>query len=482
MVSHRAADNTASQAPIAPVIKRKRRTSCLGEEERRERKRAIDREAQRSLREKTRTHIAELERTIEILRDQDRNGATANLLAEIDALRSENERLKSIIESVKSLVGVDTAPRNTAPANVPNGEGGNDSPPTITTGTISPKLPTPSSINEKTSSTSINVKPPTFSQDKVATSQLDIDGMNMISEVATLVTTDPNVDHTLAFQPPSESPEEQQVEDVPWDSLALTPSWMSRMEEAFGLNWQYPSPTILHVDLPNNADTSMSVNGCLLWQKMNELFSKVFKYCPQKTNPSNLTRQDNAEAGLLYMGIKDGWDSLPLPLTHSPALMIMKEIDQTAFAHLPKTCRLALAYKSFKLLKYYLNATKEQLERVPDWLRPSVSQALTKHPIAVDFFAWPSLRMRFLAEHPTLSQNTDLARAYTRYLRFEWPFSFEDAFFLDDATGTYHPSPLFERYHRDLKYWKMDEAFYQRFPEMRADIEGDRSKYGEVSI
>lgn len=112
MVNRRASDAAPPQTPIAPVVKRKRRASCLGEQERRERKRAIDREAQRSLREKTKTHIAELERTIQILRDQDRNGATASLLSEIDTLRAENERLRDIIDSVKSVVGSEIFPRN----------------------------------------------------------------------------------------------------------------------------------------------------------------------------------------------------------------------------------------------------------------------------------------------------------------------------------------------------------------------------------
>lgn len=112
MVTRRSSDAPPPPTPIAPVVKRKRRASCLGEQERRERKRAIDREAQRSLREKTKTHIAELERTIQILRDQDRNGATANLLSEIEGLRAENERLRDVIDSVKSVVGSEIFPRN----------------------------------------------------------------------------------------------------------------------------------------------------------------------------------------------------------------------------------------------------------------------------------------------------------------------------------------------------------------------------------
>jgi hypothetical protein len=102
MVNRQSSDTVPAPPPIA---KRKRRASCLGEQERRERKRAIDREAQRSLREKTKTHIAELEHTIQILRDQDGNKATKLLLEEIEGLRSENERLRDIIESVKGVVG-----------------------------------------------------------------------------------------------------------------------------------------------------------------------------------------------------------------------------------------------------------------------------------------------------------------------------------------------------------------------------------------
>lgn len=136
MMNQHSADAVDFTTPITPAVKRKRRSSCLGEQERRERKRAIDREAQRSLREKTKTHIAELERTIHILRDQDRNGATANLLSEIESLRAENERLRGIIDSVKHVLGTDTAPRpNAAPEAPPANSGMLASPASSSNGT-----------------------------------------------------------------------------------------------------------------------------------------------------------------------------------------------------------------------------------------------------------------------------------------------------------------------------------------------------------
>lgn len=71
----------------------------------------------------------------------------------------------------------------------------------------------------------------------------------------------------------------------------------------------------------------------------------------------------------------------------------------------------------------------------------------------------------------------DFAHDYRHYLRFEWPFSYDDAFFFDEASGIHYPSPLFEKYHRDLKRWSVAPQFYERFPEMRGDIEGDRKRF-----
>ena len=112
----------------------------------------------------------------------------------------------------------------------------------------------------------------------------------------------------------------------------------------------------------------------------------------------------------------------------------------------------------------------------------STAQARTKHPIALDFFAWPTLRDRLVQNHMEIFQTQDLSQCYSHYLRFDWPFSFEDAFFFDDVVQAYYPSPLFERYHRDLKYWTVTDKFYEKFPEMMADIEGDRQRYSEGEV
>ncbi|KAJ4358565.1 uncharacterized protein N0V89_003149 [Didymosphaeria variabile] len=177
------------------------------------------------------------------------------------------------------------------------------------------------------------------------------------------------------------------------------------------------------------------------------------------------------EAGLLFKGIKDGWTTFD-DWKQSPVLQILKAVDQFLFVKSGKMERLAASYKSFKLLKYYLNPTKEELDRVPTWLRPSALQSSTHHPIAIDMFAWPSLRNRLVHHHHTLFRNSKLSNAYANHLRFDWPFSFEDTFYYDEGIGGWYPSPLFERYHGDVRCWTVGEAFWEGLEELRGDIEG----------
>ncbi|KAJ8106695.1 hypothetical protein OPT61_g9369 [Boeremia exigua] len=243
MVTQRSSDAAESATPIAPVAKRKRRASCLGEQERRERKRAIDREAQRSLREKTKTHIAELERTIQILRDQDRNGATANLLSEIDSLRAENERLRDIIDSVKSVLGNDVAPRsNAAPEPSTSNGGAIASPASSSNGHRSPKPRTVSFVDDNKPSLPTPTDIPTsydFSERTANTRLLDLDGMNMMVNVHSSSTLGMDLDTEPVEEiRPSETVmvmRRSQVDPQDWENNAATASWGPLMQEVCDL-------------------------------------------------------------------------------------------------------------------------------------------------------------------------------------------------------------------------------------------------------
>ena len=58
-----------------------------------------------------------------MLHDQDRNGATASLLGEIEQLHQENESLRDVVDCVKSVVGNEIVSRAAPPISPASGSG-----------------------------------------------------------------------------------------------------------------------------------------------------------------------------------------------------------------------------------------------------------------------------------------------------------------------------------------------------------------------
>jgi hypothetical protein len=94
-----------SRNPATPTARASKRQGSDADL-RHQRKREMDKIAQRKSREKQRSHIAHLERTINILRKEKGSTAACELLEEIHQLRAENERLREIINSIKHTLGV----------------------------------------------------------------------------------------------------------------------------------------------------------------------------------------------------------------------------------------------------------------------------------------------------------------------------------------------------------------------------------------
>ena len=67
----------------------------------------MDRKAQRASREKTRSHIAHLEKMVKILSERNGSTATSELMEEMGRLHAEIDRLRKIIDSIKSVLGID---------------------------------------------------------------------------------------------------------------------------------------------------------------------------------------------------------------------------------------------------------------------------------------------------------------------------------------------------------------------------------------
>ena len=108
---------TTPAVTTPPPLRRPRKPSLrsIDDEKQRERKRALDRKAQRASREKTRSHIAHLEKMVQILSDKNGSTATSELMEEMTKLHAEIDRLRKIIDSIKSVLGADVFESNVQP-------------------------------------------------------------------------------------------------------------------------------------------------------------------------------------------------------------------------------------------------------------------------------------------------------------------------------------------------------------------------------
>lgn len=270
---------------------------------------------------------------------------------------------------------------------------------------------------------------------------------------------------TLGFDPHSSNNEDAHAHDGYHTNDRLVPSRHNQIHLPTSWPDMFSPPT-----LPRFIPQSMSPITSPLrghswndrwWQTANQSYEMIVNVGPYSSDAASLI-----SASTLFKAIASGWSTLSLRDQNNPVFMILREIDEKVFFHHSRVSRIALAIKSHRLLKYYLCADRANLAELSDWQRPRPSQRAYKHPIAIDFFAWPGLRDKMVRNHAQYFQNQDFSEAYRQHFKFMWPFSFEDTYQYDQKNDTYVPTALFEKYHRDLKNWRFEESFFKKYPEL----------------
>ncbi|KAF2181174.1 hypothetical protein K469DRAFT_752993 [Zopfia rhizophila CBS 207.26] len=433
--------------------KRAKSTKQSNISEQRARKRALDRVAQRTLREKTKKYIAHLEQTVEACRAGSDSDVVKELLGRNRDLYTQVETPRKIINDITAIVHPETLP-DTLQEVVPRNRGN------IPTSDPDQTRKRPVGIADRTPATSVDDEP------NVEATTLDSvagPAAERGPETAQVPSGENESNCQYPISVESSGPQFQECYP-PWSGnesrAEMSPDQAMNMLSGHGDGEDLTAGAVdsrdsfnpsdsYSIDVPQIAPATPALaqnhvglehqeqlRG--LWQLTNAIFSKIFW-------------ADSSQA------------------READIVQILREYDETLWKGFDLVNRLAIAYKNHYLIKYFLNSNPVNLRRMPEWQRPQPFSRTKKHPIGIYFFAWPGLRDRLLDEHPNIPME-DFAAAFQRHFRFDWPFSFEDTFYLDHQTGSYYPSPLFERYHKDLKYWTMDQAFFQKFPNVANDI------------
>lgn len=120
------------------------------------------------------------------------------------------------------------------------------------------------------------------------------------------------------------------------------------------------------------------------------------------------------------------------------------------------------------LLQFHTESTSQRYSRLPPWYNKRPAQKIA-HSYAIDYFAWPGLRERFIFGEHNYCDN-EFWNLFCSSLRILWPYEFRDCYTREIETGLYKFSPHFDQRLCDIKSWAMGPDIFQRFPELYCDI------------
>ncbi|KAH7063313.1 hypothetical protein B0J12DRAFT_642311 [Macrophomina phaseolina] len=87
--------------------------------------------------------------------------------------------------------------------------------------------------------------------------------------------------------------------------------------------------------------------------------------------------------------------------------------------------RVAVLYIMFLVMRWQIEPTQENYERLPDWMTPRPSQLFTPHPVWNDYLPWPRLRDHIITDQPQQAFDNFFI-PYTTSLSLNWPHSPRD--------------------------------------------------------
>lgn len=417
--------------------------------------------AQKNSRERRRSHIDHLENMISILRKENGNAGTCELMETILQLRAENERLRRIINNAKTSLSLASC-----------------EPPTITgigkslteNTTDAPKATR--DINSRGTNDSAQESPgkdlePSFTGEQVPNfSLLDLMPGSSNNPAQNMAL---NRQDFYGYRGTHRNGDSQA-------SLQFTDSWMDKMavgndiKRSPNLNpFTFLGP--LATAMPSIGRTRTGFTYGSTWERSNRIYGQIFDVSPSAACQA-LALSSAHYADMIFKAVIKGWSALNSEERNNPIMRTLGDMDQV-FSELDPVSRAAFMYKSHMLLKYHLDTDKYSLDEIPEWQRPLLSQRTKQHPIAIDFFVWPALRDRLMEGNHNYFATKDFSEYFRRYYKFNWPFSLEDSYIYDRDANTYRLSPIFERYHRNITYWGMQKPFLERFPELVNDIMGN---------
>ncbi|KAL9600217.1 MAG: hypothetical protein Q9219_003360 [cf. Caloplaca sp. 3 TL-2023] len=504
--SSSAHDNASSHSDGAAASKRRRTSTAPSSSrgvanltpEQLEKKRANDREAQRAIRERTRTHIEALEKRIRDLSNQQPHQELQTVLKQKQLVEAENlhikKKLSAALSLLQPLIGI-------------QGGGALGSPQSFQDVSIAPSTMSPQAVTSVPHSHPI---PRSVSQVSDTNS---IPGRSSASPTLS-IPSPVRQNHPSISQMPTYTsqgpvyPQTSAPPDQPRNNLTHGRSIKAsgeRLNLGFLLDGQdahrsggsphsghrvpsYPrvntntptaGPAAMQTPKPHenleqpHAAHSVPIRNipptCPLDVILLEFLAERRARAAEGASPTNLVGPPYPSVSSLLNPERSIYAH---PLSKVFTDILSKFPDLSA---LPE--QVAVLYIMFLVMRWQISPTQENYERLPDWVTPRPSQLFTPHPAWVDHLPWPRMRDRMVGLYGKITLE-DFFIPYTTTLSLNWGEGDGEVLVRVDGgggigggrEGEWEIHPGFERHMRELGNWTLGEAFERAFPELKGSF------------
>ncbi|KAF3482528.1 uncharacterized protein GIQ15_05287 [Arthroderma uncinatum] len=127
--------------------------------------------------------------------------------------------------------------------------------------------------------------------------------------------------------------------------------------------------------------------------------------------------------------------------------------------------QVAVLYVMFLLMRWQIYPTRENYDRLPEWITPRTSQIVTPHAAWLDYLPWPRMRDRMVASYADYDFSNWFI-PYTTGLSLNWPYEPTDTLLATTDSDELIINPVFERHLRDLNNWSLGTLFATTYPHL----------------
>ncbi|KAL7950993.1 hypothetical protein V8C42DRAFT_308175 [Trichoderma barbatum] len=131
--------------------------------------------------------------------------------------------------------------------------------------------------------------------------------------------------------------------------------------------------------------------------------------------------------------------------------------------------KVAILYLMFLFMRWQIYPTKENLNRLPQWIHPLPCQYDIPHAAWMDFLPYPAMRDRVIrAENPEVFYFDNFFLPFTSTFTVSWPYEEAHTLLRNPDSDEIMINPVFESHMLNLENWKLGRMFAESFP-MLAD-------------